>query len=272
MLDDRNGGISGHSRTDMARALTGGHRTITPEELAHRLNTDPVAAAKKLARWAEQGWMRRVRRGLYIPVPVDAADPRSWSEDPLLLAVAVWSPCYFTGWTAANHWSLTEQIFRTTIVKTTQRVRHSVEHLLDHEYFLGHVMPRHLDWGMSTLWNSEERLLIADPARTVLDALDNPRLVGGIRHLSEILDTYFLEHNFATLLEYGDRLGNRAVFKRLGYLASQEEFGEATLIEACRQRISSGVSALDPAGPPGGKLLPEWGLRANVAVERDEPS
>lgn len=268
MLETRNGGISGPLRAELARALAGGKRTLTPEELAESLDIDPVTAAKKLARWAEQGWMRRVRRGLYIPVPVDAADSRSWSEDPLLLGILVWSPCYFTGWTSANHWALTEQIFRTTILKTTQRVRHSVEHLLDHEYLLSHVMPKHLDWGLSTVWRTEHRLRMADPARTVIDALDNPRLIGGVRHLGEILDSYLSEHDFATLLDYGDRLGNRAVFKRLGYIAEQAEIGDPELIAACQQRISSGIGLLDPTGPAGGKLVPEWGLRANVTVAR----
>jgi predicted transcriptional regulator of viral defense system len=268
MLETRNGGISSHLRAELARALAGGQRTLTPQELAGRLDIDPVTAAKKLARWADQGWMRRVRRGLYIPVPVDAADSRSWSEDPLLLGTVVWSPCYFTGWTAANHWALTEQIFRTTVLKTTERVRHSVERLLDHEYLLSHVMPKNLDWGLSTVWRSEHRLLMADPSRTVIDALDNPRLIGGVRHLGEILDTYSAEHDFSTLLEYGDRLGNRTVFKRLGYIASQAEISDQELIAACQQRISSGIALLDPAGAAGGKLVPEWGLRANVTVER----
>jgi len=45
--------------------------------------------ARKLARWARLGWLRRVRRGLYIPVPVEAEDPRRWTDDPLYLADAV---------------------------------------------------------------------------------------------------------------------------------------------------------------------------------------
>ena len=30
--------------------------------------------------WASRGWLRRVRRGLYIAVPVDARDPATWGE------------------------------------------------------------------------------------------------------------------------------------------------------------------------------------------------
>ena len=113
-------------------------------------------AAKKLARWAEQGWLRRVRRGLYIPVPVDVEHPELWSEDPLFLADAVWSPCYFTGWTAASHWGLTEQIFRTIVVRTTGRVRTTRQELLDQDYLVGHVPESVMAW-VSKCWRKEWR-------------------------------------------------------------------------------------------------------------------
>lgn len=272
MLNARQGGISAESRKELGRALAGGRRTVTPAQVAASLGIDAVTAAKKLARWAEQGWMRRVRRGLYIPVPVDAFNAHSWSEDPLVLGAAVWSPCYFTGWTGANHWGLTEQIFQTTVLKTTQRVRRSTERLMGHEYLLRHVSSDHLEWGLSSVWVSEQRIMMADPARTVVDALDDPKLIGGIRHLRDVLSTYWAEHDSADLLTYGDRLGNGAVFKRLGYLTSRAGVDDPELIEGCRQRLSTGIALLDPSAPGPGVLVPEWGLRANVAIGPGEAS
>jgi len=123
-------------------------------------------------------------------------------------------PRYFTGWRAANHWALTEQTFRTTVVKTTGRVRASSVRLLDHDYLLAHVPSAGLEWGIETVWRGEMRLCIADPARTVVDSLDAPRLGGGIRHVAEILAAYLDDNEPATLIEYGDRLGNRIARKR----------------------------------------------------------
>jgi predicted transcriptional regulator of viral defense system len=236
------------------------------------LGVDAASAAKKLSRWAAGGWLRRARRGLYIPVPVDAANPTAWSEDALVVATAVWSPCYFTGWTAANHWSLTEQVFRTTTLKTAGRVRSSAVRLLDHDYVVSHVSSSDMEFGMKTEWRGEVRLRIADPARTVVDILDDPRLGGGIRHGTEILATFLDDHDPATLIEYGDRLGNRAVFKRLGYLVELLGRDPDGLVEACRARVSAGVSVLDPDGPPGGHRVASWGLRANVELQPEEPA
>ena len=58
------------------------------------------------------------------------------------------------------------------------------------------------------------RLCIADLARTVVASLDEPRLGGGIRHVAEILAAYLDDNDPATLIEYGDRLGNRIARKR----------------------------------------------------------
>jgi len=205
-------------------------------------------------------------------VPVEATNPAAWSEDALVVAAEVWSPCYFTGWTAAHHWALTEQVFRTTVLKTVERVRASPVHLLDHEYIVSHVSPDALAWGLKTEWVADTRLRFADPARTVVDILDAPRLGGGIRHGAEVLLSFLDDHDWRQLADYGDHLGNRAVFKRLGYLAESLGIGDEDLVSACRERVSAGISALDPDGPPGGRRVMRWGLRVNVTVTREGAS
>jgi predicted transcriptional regulator of viral defense system len=266
-------GISGQSRRELAAVTGRGPRLVHVDETARALGIDRVEAAKKLARWAEQGWLRRVRRGLYIPVPVDADQPNLWSEDPLVLADEVWAPCYFTGWTAANHWGLTEQIFRTTVVRTASRVRRIHERLLEHEYLLSHVNEHALGWGLRKVWRQERAVRMADPARVIIDSLDDSRLSGGIRHVSEMLVAYLAEHEPQLLVDYGDRAGNRTVFKRLGYLAAICAPAEAVLlVEEARRRLPSGVTLLDPSAPPRGQLDHQWRLRINVHVEPSSTS
>jgi predicted transcriptional regulator of viral defense system len=265
-------GISGKGRAELGRVLAPGSIFITPGNVADVLGVDAETAAKRLSRWAEDGWVRRVRRGLYISVPVDAVNPATWSEDALLVASAVWSPCYFTGWTAAHHWTLTEQVFRTTVLKTANRIRSSSVQMLDHNYLVMHVGEDKLGWGLMSEWSGRTRLRFADPSRTLVDILDAPKLGGGIRHAAEVLVAYLDGHDPATLVDYGDRLGNGAVFKRLGYLLETLDLGVPELLAACHARISKGISALDPDGPGGGPRVVRWGLRANVMVMREGAS
>jgi predicted transcriptional regulator of viral defense system len=171
----------------------------------------------------------------------------------------------------ANHWSLTEQVFRTTVLKTTQRVRRSTARLLDRDYLLSHVTADALTWGLKSEWHDETKLLFADPARVVVDVLDAPRLGGGIRTVAEIVAAYLEDYEPGMLIDYGDRLANRAVFKRLGYIVEAFGIDAPDLLAACRARISAGVSALDPDGAAGGRRIMRWGLRVNVLVTDEGP-
>ena len=229
---------------------------------------DRVDAAKMMARWAEQGWLRRVRRGLYIAVPVDVEHPERWSEDPMVLATVVWEPCYFTGWTAGNYWGLTEQVFQTAVVKTAKRVRSPSQTLLDHRLLIGRIAEDKLSWGLRTVWMKGLKVRLADEARVIIDVLDEPKIGGGIRHSTEMLSTYLAEHDGQRLFEYGDRFGNRTVFKRLGFLCETVGLTDGAFLDQCEQRVSAGTTTLDPSAPKGGVRDSRWGLRINVRLER----
>jgi predicted transcriptional regulator of viral defense system len=244
---------------------------VSVGDAAEILALDRHAAAKHLARWAEQGWLRRVRRGLYIPVPVDSEHPEAWGADPILVADTVWNPCYITGWTAANHWGLTEQIFRTIVLKTTERVRRSQQQLLGSDFFVSHTNSQALAWGIRRDWREERAIRFADPARTVIDVLDDPRLSGGIRLGAEILTAYLSDYDASTLVEYGDLVGNRTVFKRIGFLAERIGADDSLLVE-CEQRLSAGFPLLDPTQPRRSGRSRRWRLTTNANLELPESS
>ena len=91
--------------------------------------------------------------------------------------------------------------------------------------------------------------------------LDDPALGGGIRHVADCLSVYLTSRNRDdnTLLNYASRLGNGAVFKRLGYLAERHPDG-AELVEPCRERLTTGHAKLDPA-LEAPRLITRWRLR-----------
>jgi predicted transcriptional regulator of viral defense system len=76
----------------------------------------------------------------------------------------------------------------------------------------------------------------------------------------------------AQLIDSGDRLGNRTVFKRLGYIVEALGLDAPALVSACERRISAGISPLDPDSPPGGRRAMRWRLRVNVLLANEGPS
>jgi predicted transcriptional regulator of viral defense system len=201
-------------------------------------------------------------------VPLDAVEPAEWRQDPWIVASRVFAPSFYIGgWTACEHWGLTEQIFRETVVVTTRRFRHRT---IEIQGFLFHVkrVAKQKIFGTQAVWRSQTRIQISDPTRTIVDILDDPSLGGGIRHIAEVLDTYLRgdHRNDELLIEYVRKLGNRSIFKRLGYLMETLRIQAPALLNVCKNEMSSGISLLDPTLPAKGSTLRRWNLRVNAAV------
>lgn len=260
------GGLSQSGRRDLSALFGGGEQTVTVERAAEILGTTRPTAARRLAAWTEQGWLRRIRQGLYLAVPVDVPNPESWSADPWFLADLVWAPCYMTGWSAASHWALTDQIFRTTVVATATRVRGVPQELAGNAYLVRKVPEERFEWGLRPEWRAGRRVFVADPAKCLAEMLGSPDLGGGIRHVLEMLDAYLVDQDPHELINALDRLGNGAAFKRLGYLIERFDMADEATVETISSKITSGISSLDPSFPAKGIRVMRWRLLLNVDV------
>ena len=234
------------------------------------LDLPRTEAAKLLSRWSQQGWLRRVGPGAYAPAPLDSLDSEQILSDPWVLVPALFDPGYIGGRTAAEYWDLTEQIFRDIVVITSRPVRAKSQHRHGALFTLKRVRPGKI-FGTRTVWRGQSRVAVSDVHRTIVDMLDDPALGGGIQHVEDCLAAYLRrkDRNDEQLLEHAERLGNGAVFKRLGFLA--ERSPDATpLIENCRTRITKGNAKLDPAQPCP-RLVSRWRLWVPEAYAMDRP-
>jgi predicted transcriptional regulator of viral defense system len=260
-------GISKRNRAYLERLHRDAAAAFDVESASHVLGLDRDATARLLGYLARRGWLSRVRRGLYVAVPLDARRSGEWIEDSWIVADRVYSPCYIGGWSACEHWDLTEQVFRTVLVVTARKV-HDRDVTLQGIPFRLTVRPTEKHFGTVPVWRGQTRVPVSDPSRTVVDILDDPRLGGGIRTVADVLREYMASghRDDGLLVEYGERLGNRSVFKRLGYLLEQSQADAPDLITACLERRSAGLSALDPSVRSPGRILRRWGLRINVTL------
>ena len=223
------------------------------------LDVSRTDAAKLLSRWSGQGWLRRVGPGAYAPVNLDSLDREQVLEDPWVLVPALYDPAYIGGWAAAEHWDLTEQIFRDIVVLTGRRVRTRNQKRHGASFTLKHIQPDMI-FGTRNIWRSRTRIAVSDVHRTIVDMLDDPELGAGIQHIADCLASYFDrgDRDDDRLVEYANRLGNGAVFKRLGFLAERGP-SSAALLEACQERLTQGNAKLDPALPCL-RLVTRWRL------------
>ena len=239
------------------------------EDVEKTLAVSRTKAAKLLSRWAAQGLLRRVGSGAYISVHLALHDSLQVIEDPWVLVPALFDPAYIGGRTAAEHWDLTEQIFRDILVYTARPVRQKTFDSQGIVFSLKHVKSRQI-FGTRTIWRSQSRVLISDPHRTIIDMLDDPAAGGGIQHVADCFSRYLRlkDCNPQLLIDYAEQLGNGAVFKRLGFLAERES-GNHILIEAAKLRLTKGYAKLDPALDCP-RLVTRWRLRVpEIWVEKE---
>jgi predicted transcriptional regulator of viral defense system len=232
---------------------------VSIDAAAQTLRLDRPAAAKLLARWCKQGWLRRIGHGLYVPVPLDLASSEQVVEDPWVLIPTLFGQCYIGGWTAAHHWELTEQLFNATVVFTTRRISEKRVTAQGVAFLLHHAAKKRL-FGLKPIWRGTVRVSVSDPARTLIDMMAMPDTGGGIDHVAECVGAYLKTSSpdRKLLIGYAEQFGNGAVFKRLGFLA-ETRFHDQELTAACRERLTQGYARLDPALPCP-RLVTAWRL------------
>lgn len=246
-------------RERIARVLRASRELVTVENVVRTLKVDRKSAAKLLARWTEQGWLKRVRRGTYAPVPLDARTTSKQISNPWVLVPALFNPGYVGGWSAAEHWEFTEQIFRNVCVFTARPFR-SKHQDLEGTTFVLHRISEDLIFGTTTVWDAGTRISVSDPHRTIVDVLAKPESGGGIRHVADCLRNYLSSKHadLDNVVEYAQRFGSGAVFKRLGFLLEDMNIDQL-VVDRCRSKLTHGYAKLDPALPRD-RLVTRWRL------------
>ena len=249
----------------LARASTTGLLGATQAASALQLSTK--LASNRLAALARAGWLRRIRRGLYAIVPMES-ERFAAIEDPWLLAKHLFGDYYVGGWSAAEHWGLTDQLFRSTFIVTASHVRQTLVEVAGSSFRIARV-GQHRIVGTVSEWRGRERVAVASRDRTVADALLSPSWVGGIRHLAEIMLAYRKDREFDRdkLIAEVSRFERGSGFKRLGFLAERVWPDEIDVVQCALERRSTGVIKLDPTIATRGRLNKRWGLWINASID-----
>src|SRR3546814_11018753 len=108
-------------RAQLVRVLSAAGDVIHVDDVASTLQLDRIAAAQRLSRWTEQGWLRRVGRGAYVAASIDTMGSDRVLDDPWILVPALFAPAYIGGRTAPEPWAPTDQNFQNLARVTADR-------------------------------------------------------------------------------------------------------------------------------------------------------
>lgn len=224
------------------------------------LNLSISDTSKKLSRWCKQGYLSRIRRGLYTVVPNNQEASDYLFEDTFHLAPKLFGPCYIGGWTACEFWDFTDQVFNSVCVYTTKPIKlKSVEYHFT-KFRLTRIKDEH-KFGTKTIWSSNSKVEISDPHKTIVDILKNPSNGGGINHVIDCVNQYFMSDHYSIdqITKYCLQMRNGAIFKRLGFIAERLLGDDNYISKFASNHLTQGVSRLDPNNTSC-KMVTKWKL------------
>ena len=235
---------------------------------AARIMDLPINNARLyLSYFARRGWLSRVKQGLYITVPLGTVNPQEYKENPWIVADRVFAPCYIGGWSSAEYWDLTEQIFNSVYVFTSRPFRCKNINVQGTDFVLK-FFKENTSKHIKGVWIENVKIQVSDSTQTIVDILDDSSAGGGIRHVADIIGNYFSSENKdeAKLLDYIKEKNNKTIYKRLGFILESLHISSTELIEICLKNISRGYSVFDPSIKNKGIYNRRWNLRVNAEI------
>ena len=215
-------------------------------------------ARQVLHRLARRRWLSRITPGTYELIPADRGEHAFPDTNPLFIGSTLVKPYCFSFATAAFFHGLSTQASATTYVATTARKGRRLLIVRGKAYRLV-VQPTRKFFGAVEVDAYGSRVMIADPAKTVVDSLDRPAYAGDVPEIAAMLWRGKGRLDWNRLADYALRVRSQALVQRLGYLV---DLLELPLEAPARTRLLDAIGKSTPyLGRPG-----QWGTGGEYDV------
>lgn len=263
------GGIGKNYRKKLSLVLSKGLTVLNAKSVATILNVQESEARRLLSRWNKSGWVNRIKQGSYIPQPIDTIHENLGPENPLIVVEKIFSPGYVGGYSAIKHWDLSEQIFEVVNYFTLKKVKSTDQMIGNIKVRLKRISEYKM-FGAKTVWIENTKVLISDPTKTIIDFLDDPTMAGGMTIVFDFFEEYMESkfYDFSLLINYGERMNNKTIFKRLGFMLEAKGMLGEKEEHLLRSLISSGLSKFDPT-LDNLKVVKKWNLKIPMSWKKE---
>lgn len=257
------------SRQKITKLMSSTNGLITIDDAQRIFQISRQKARQILLSLAKSGWLKMIKSGLYAPVPLETADTTLSEESPYIVANQLFSPCYMGGWTAANFWGFTDQLFIKTWVMTTKNVRRKIVKVTNHQFILRHISNSY-NYGFASEWVQNNKILFSDPHKTLIDFANFTHEFGSMA-LIDIFHSYMKsEHiDLNHVKIYAQASGNKTIFKRLGFLMETYYPHEKDFINFCSLHISKGYSSFSSTSSCN-RIIRRWKLKIPLLLENQK--
>ena len=212
---------------------------------------NPGILQNALERLAKKGLISRIEKGKYC---------RHNFRNEFVIGNVLVKNGAIAYWSALNLHGLTEQFPNSVFVQSPSLKRD--KNVFGVNYHFVKVKPDKF-FGIAEQGYSNESYRITDVEKTLLDCFDLPQYSGGYEEL--IRAFYTAKSNKNKLQEYGLRMGNIAVLKRMAFLSELFEMeGFRQFQSAVKKVLNTRYSLIDPMGEDTGEIVAKWRIRLNI--------
>ena len=229
---------------------------VTTRTLADLFALPPTRVYQVMAQLKESELLVEIENGKYL---VLGFEPERVLANPLFIASQLVTPGYVSFWSALHYYGFTEQAPLTVFVATTKKKRPVV--FRDYRFRFVTVQPHKL-FGYRRETVGELPVLIADEAKAIIDSLAEPRYAGGVAEAAKALRAALGEVDVATLMDYANRMGDKSLGSRLGFLLGQL----GCSLSADDLIHSASPVKLDPSRPANGRVDSLWRVNLNLSA------
>jgi predicted transcriptional regulator of viral defense system len=225
---------------------------FTPVLLADLFSLTQRQAYRLVARLKADGLVDEIEKGKYLLLGLE---PEMVLSNPLYIASHLVAPSYVSYWSALHYYGYTEQVPLTAFVATTRKKR-SVSYGGLRVHFVA-IQP-HKFFGYRREDVADLPIVIADEAKAIVDSLDLPQHAGGICEAAHAPRIALETVDVPTLIEYANRMENKSLASRLGYLLEVSGRSAEGLVH------SASPVKLDPSKPRTGHTVARWQIVVNI--------
>ncbi len=240
-------------------------RFVTLKEIKRRLRCSDTYAGYLAHTLKKKGWLEPLGKGNYQLIGAERGPEGVREMNPYVIARFLPKPYFLAYRWACTHHGLITQVSHVIHVAVL-RPKVSLEIKNVSFEFIKIVRKRFFGCEEATVMG--EKVMISDPERSVLDALDRPELVGGIEASAQALFHAWQKLDPGKLQDYLRRFDDSALARRFGYLC---EALRVTLPKSVMSYLLGQVKK-DPAylGTPKrwgtqGERDKRWNLTLNVS-------
>jgi predicted transcriptional regulator of viral defense system len=190
---------------------------VTIEDTMDILDCSNNYARQTLHRLKERGWLAGITPGTYELISAERGEHAFPDTNPLFIGSTLVDPYYFSFATAAFFHGLSTQASATVYVATTVRKGRRLLTVREKKYRLV-VQPDYKFFGAKEVDAYGTQVMMAQPEKTVVDALDRPKYAGDVPEIAAMLWRGRGQLDWRRLVDYALRFRSQALVQRLGYL------------------------------------------------------